>query len=160
MKRALRQYCARRSNKVNSDLKLGVGKFESQLEFVGLHELSDVSDDLRRCILHAQQVRNVWAHRSGHADKHFLEHCSSLGYEHGERVKISSSKIREFLAGLVIYGLVITNRFRASHGLGPYPWPLTEENPLFADPYRQRWGHISPETGWWVHRPLFERLSL
>lgn len=143
------------SKKLNTDLKIGVGKFECLLELVGLKGNGDISDELRDAIFYAQQTRNVWAHRSGKADKRFLERCPNKGLALGDTVKISTDEANIYLRALWVYGLLVVNRFLAGNHINPIAFPGDENDP-FADPYAKLWGtppKDEPVTGWWAEPP-------
>lgn len=151
------------SKKMNSDLKIGVGRFEPLLELVGLNGNGDISDGLKEAIFYAQQTRHVWAHRAGKADKRFLERCPNKGFALGDTVKISTEQSNLHLHALMTYGVLIVNRFLAAHGVNPIPYS-GDENSAFADPYAERWGTMpkrpksaenskEPVTGWWEESP-------
>lgn len=143
---------AEASKKLNADLKIGVGKFEHLLALVGLEGNGDISDELRGAIFYAQQTRNVWAHRSGKADKRFLERCPNKGYSLGNTVKISTEQNHIHLHALMTYGVLVVNRFLTIRQLKLIPFPGSEDA-LFADPYAKQWGTMpedQPITGWWA----------
>lgn len=141
------------TKKLNSDLKIGAGKFECLLELVGLDGNGDVSDELKDAIFYAQQTPNVWAHRSGKADKRFVERCPNMGLAVGDVVKIGTEQNNVYLYALMIYGVLVVNRFLDKHNINPVPFPGNENSP-FADPYMQRWGTMpsrdQPVIGWFA----------
>ena len=54
----------------NASTDVGKGKFEKNLEVVGLD--GPLPDELSSTIFQAQQIRNIWAHNAGKADRSFL----------------------------------------------------------------------------------------
>lgn len=138
------------SKNLNTDLGTGIGKFEPLLKLVGLD--GDISDELRNAVFYAQRTRNAWAHRAGKADKRFLEHCGHLGFSLGNTVKISTEQNDLHLRALMVYGLLVINRFLTAHRVKLIPFPGDENSP-FADPYAKEWGTTptdQPVTGWWA----------
>jgi hypothetical protein len=150
-------------NKDGADLKIGVGKFEAQLKFIALSDSvrRGATDELKERIFYAQQFRNLLAHKAGFADKRFIERCPALPYSAGDKVAISSEKLRRFLSALVVYGLLVVNEDRARRNLAPWKWPIITPDPALESPYKQDWGHIHPETGWYSPPlPLFSKLTI
>lgn len=142
-------------SRLSTALKNGVGKFESQLELVGLDGQGDISDELRDAIFYTQQIRNVWAHKGGRADKRFIEKCPALGYGLGDTVAISTESTATHLRALMVYGMLIMNRYLAASGIPPMPWPDHDPDGPFSDPYAKQWGPMqqAPVTGWWAADP-------
>lgn len=71
----------------------------------------------------AYAVRNVWAHNAGTADKSFASKLSAqpLGFQVGDLVNLSSKASSRYLSVILTYGMMIANRERIHHGLGPIP---------------------------------------
>lgn len=148
-------------NKTKADLKIGVGKFETQLDLVGLGVNSRVTGTLRDRIFYAQQFRNLIAHKGGIADSRFVDRCSGHGYSVGDPVQIGSALLRESLAGLIAYGMVIVNADRERYGLRLFRWPLLTEDPELESPYKEDWGHIPRRQAWFATElPLFSQIEL
>lgn len=72
---------------LSSDLKFGVGQFESVLGVFGLS--GPVTEAVSRGILELQQLRHVIVHRIGIADRSFLRRCPWIDVDLGESVKIT-----------------------------------------------------------------------
>jgi hypothetical protein len=150
-------------NKEGADLKRGVGKFESQLKFVSFADAvgSGATEELKNRIFYAQQFRNLLAHKAGYADRRFIERCPDLSYSVGEKVTISSEQLRHFLGALVVYGLLIVKEDRARRKVKPWKWPIITPDPPLESPYKQEWGYIHPQTGWYSPPlPLFSKLAI
>lgn len=99
----------------------GVEVFESLL---GSLQLSGpVPGEIERTILSAQQIRNVWAHHAGKADAHFVQYASVLPFKRGEKVVISDDDTNKYIWTLLVYGLLITNRWRVKNGLPSFEVP-------------------------------------
>lgn len=103
----------------DADLAQGTGKFERLLAPVGLG--GAVPKPIKDAVFHAQQVRNIWAHRAGAADRRFVERCPNLGFRAGERVDIDLSLYRRLTTGIHTYGFLVGNRCRLVRGLPPVP---------------------------------------
>ena len=71
-----------------SRLKVGVGRFESLLDAVGLG--GAVPDSVKRTLLELSEVRNVLVHRDGMCDNRIPERCPWLGLRAGNRVAVTS----------------------------------------------------------------------
>ena len=131
------------SNKVSADLKVGVGKFESQLKLVGLEGRGDLSDDLKKAMLFAGQVRNVWAHRAGKADSRFIEHCGDhFGVNEGDTLSISTPVSQEFMGAIATYGWLILNRYNLRRGLGRVERLFGESHGHFVLHYIVKWQKV------------------
>jgi hypothetical protein len=99
------------------DLKSGATKFESLLGAIGLN--GPVDKRVRNVLFETQQLRNIFAHRGGVADRRFIANCPQLNYSTGDTVKINSATFVRIYNGLTVYNLIIINRCRATDGLGP-----------------------------------------
>lgn len=102
------------SRAMKSDLMVGVGKYESLLNLVGL--AGAIPRKVRDYIYEGQQVRNVWAHRGGTADARLVQNCPTAGFVIGESVLITADRFQKYMHALHMYGVVITNRHRALLG--------------------------------------------
>ncbi|MCG7632235.1 hypothetical protein MHN80_07905 [Gordonia McavH-238-E] len=118
----------------------GVGKFESQLELVGLN--GHVPRIIKSAILHAQQDRNVWAHRAGVADKRYFDDSGGGRFTPGQTVTITRDEVETYLLALMIYGLIVINRFREKHGLPPAPVKHQSTHPVM-DAYSEMYPDAS-----------------
>lgn len=88
-----------------ADLKRGVGQFNALLNAVGISWAP--SDGVRDALFYHHQLRNVFAHRGGVADRRFTEICPTLGYDVGESVLMTGRVFAHLLnaAGLYVVGL-------------------------------------------------------
>ncbi|WP_131813143.1 hypothetical protein [Mycolicibacter heraklionensis] len=93
----------------------GVEIFESVLTPLKLG--GSVPDDIEKRIQSAQQIRNVWAHRAGIADSHFIRSAPLLNFNIGDKVVVSDDDTNEYINTLLIYGLIVTSRWRVQNGL-------------------------------------------
>jgi hypothetical protein len=95
----------------------GKGKFEKQLEMVGLH--GTVPDDLEKGLVEVNAVRNVLAHNGGIVNRQFVERCPDSGYSMGDKVALGKAATAEYVIALNTYTTIVTNRFRVQNGLVP-----------------------------------------
>lgn len=134
--------------KVGTDLKVGIGKFETQLNLVGLGSDGDLTDDLRKTIEFGGQLRNIWAHKAGRADAQFIENTGNhFDVPEGETVSISTPVMHEMLGAIRAYGWLIINRFRLRRGLPYLSLPFEAADSHFALAYIARWQAILDQTG-------------
>lgn len=108
----------------------GVGRFEDVLNHLGLGE--SVPEEIKRQVLVAQKIRNVWSHSAGKADDSFLEGGLFPQFQLGDKVAIDSDNANLNIAALMMYGIIVTNRWRLKLGLDPALAP--DETP-FKDVY-------------------------
>jgi len=99
----------------------GVGRFEDVLNHLGLSE--SVPDEIKRQVLMAQKIRNVWSHSAGKADDAFLEGGMFPQFQLGDKVAIGSDDANLNISTLMMYGNIITNRWRIKIGLDPLTAP-------------------------------------
>ncbi|MFD8667787.1 hypothetical protein ACFV1U_20630 [Streptomyces microflavus] len=99
------------------DLTSGATKFEKLLEAAGLG--GPVDPRVREALYEAQNVRNVWAHRGGIADKRLVEACPQLGFREGEKVSIGKEGLQRYRDALWIYSATVLNRCQKILGLKP-----------------------------------------
>jgi hypothetical protein len=93
----------------------GIDRFENLLDAIqlsGSHEKV-----LARNIYEMQQIRNVFAHKRGIADRHFIDACPYLGYNVGDRVLIGRDAWIDFTVTAVTYAEVILRRMRQQLGM-------------------------------------------
>ena len=100
------------------ELKSGATKFESLLAVFGLG--GPVDERVRDVIFETQNLRNVFAHRGGVADRKFVTNCPHLQYNIGDAVKIGVQDFGRILFGLLTYGAIILNRCRAIEEMSPF----------------------------------------
>jgi hypothetical protein len=99
----------------------GVNCFEALLKYIDLD--GPVPPTPKNYIFAAQQIRNVWAHKAGRADKHFVEQVPFLSYNIGDAVELNDSDTLIYLGSLFMYGQVLMSRLRVEKGLPPYTVP-------------------------------------
>jgi hypothetical protein len=96
------------------ELKSGATKFESLLALVGLG--GSVHRKVRDALFECQNLRNLFAHRGGVADRKFVANCPHLKYSVGDTVKLGSRDFSRNFFGLMTYGVIILNRCRSIEG--------------------------------------------
>lgn len=106
---------------IGGDLKVGIGRSESLLELIDL--AGPVDGDLRRSLLEAHQVRNLYAHRGGIVDQRFAEKCPWIGAVVGLRFRINNSMFDRYKRSLEDYVLLVINRMRIQEGIPPFEDP-------------------------------------
>ncbi len=99
------------------DLTSGATKFEKILDAVGLG--GQVDPRVRDALYEIQNVRNVWAHRGGIADRRFVESCPRLDFKEGEKVHIGKDRHARYMDALWVYAATVLNRCHKVLGLKP-----------------------------------------
>ncbi|PSR65868.1 MULTISPECIES: hypothetical protein [Nocardia] len=84
-------------------------KFEDLLKDVDLRNIG-VDPEVKKKLRAAHQIRNVWAHKSGIADSHFVTSCPYLPYKVGERVDLDQEAMGELAQAIVDYITLILQR--------------------------------------------------
>ena len=93
----------------------GGGKYEDQLALVGLG--GSVPRDLAETLMLIQQVRNVWAHNGGRADKKLLDRCPDFDAQIGQKVPITYEQILDWISAMNTYAHLVLCRYRVNVGL-------------------------------------------
>lgn len=147
-------------NRANRPRKVvGFDKIRTQLKHVGLSIKG--TPELEKRAAYAQQLRHLIVHKRSIADETFVARCPEHAHALGDQVALDTTALGELLGSLVVYGLLIVNTDRKRKGLEPFPWPIVTSDAELEAPYKQEWGHIHPETGWWEEPgPLFYQLYL
>ncbi|WP_394553125.1 hypothetical protein ACDF64_02025 [Agromyces sp. MMS24-JH15] len=104
---------------VSSDLKAGVGQFESVLTAIGLGGAAD--SNVTTTLFYAKAMRNVVAHQGGRADNVFVDRCGRLNVEVGQRLQISREQITAIHTAMVLYSESVLDRIRLARGLPSAP---------------------------------------
>lgn len=76
---------------------------------------------LERTFREAQQIRHVWAHNAGYADRRFVKNASGFDAEVGQLVGVPLKTCSRYIAALMVYAMIIANRHRRSYQLDPLP---------------------------------------
>jgi hypothetical protein len=99
---------------VSSDLKPGVGRFESILHVIGLE--GSVRDDLRKSVFELSEVRNLLVHRGGVIDERFADRCFSFKSMVGQRINITETMLDSYFASAIHYATIVLARIAKHHG--------------------------------------------
>lgn len=91
-----------------SRLKIGVGRFESLLDAVGLG--GGVSDPIRKIVLELSEIRNVLIHRDGFCDGRICERCPWLSVKVGQKVSITEQQFHLYRLLPVWYNFELHRR--------------------------------------------------
>ena len=95
-------------DKLKSKFSRGASRFENLL---APFELSGAVDErIRKNLFEMQQVRNVWVHRQGIADKRLVETCPWLNLESGDTVIIRHRTFMNYYSSVVDYSLAFQSR--------------------------------------------------
>jgi hypothetical protein len=100
---------------LGADFKKGVARFEEPLNCVGLG--GEVDADTRRVILEMQQLRHVWAHLGGQADRRFRDVCPWVEVDVGTRARVSPARFADYTIAALEYFAAIVSRALKSKGL-------------------------------------------
>lgn len=98
----------------SSDLKAGIGQFESVFNAIGLD--GPVDDAIRTVLFQTKALRNVIAHRGGRADARFVADCSDFGTSVGDEVRLSRLQLAAALEAMTIYANTVANRINTYLG--------------------------------------------
>jgi hypothetical protein len=102
----------------------GIDRFEKLLDAIGLSGTRDpvLADN----IYEMQQIRNVFAHKRGIADRRFaVEACPHLGYAVGERILIDRNTWSDFMVNALLYAELVHQRMKQQLGV-----PVNERPPV------------------------------
>ena len=98
--------------------KTPVEKKERQLAMAGLS--STVPPNLTDNVNASKLTRNIWAHKAGKADQYFVDNCPGTSFSAGDTVTVDREVLKDYLAGMVTYAIIILNRYRDQQdGLQP-----------------------------------------
>jgi hypothetical protein len=93
----------------------GVNRFENLLSPFGLS--GPVDENIRRELFELNQVRNVLVHRSGIADRRFIESCPWLNLHVGDPVKINYHTSQRYFKSVQMYNLELLIRLGEYFGV-------------------------------------------
>lgn len=110
------------------DLRAGINRFEQLLDAVDLSGQHDPI--LAKNIYAMQQIRHVFAHKSGTADGPFVDACPHLGYAVGDPIHIDRNTWSDFMVNAVVYAEVVLRRMKTKLGL------FVEGRPMVINPIR------------------------
>lgn len=108
-----------------SELKKGVGQFESVLDVIGLGGALD--EDVRAVLYQAKAIRNLIAHNGGRVDSRFKEECAHFSVEVGGKFLLSSAQLTAASTAMVYYADTVWARMKLKAGLDAHevempPW--------------------------------------
>jgi site-specific recombinase XerD len=104
--------------------RTGIDRFEQLLDPVGLSGTCDPV--LAQNIYEMQQIRHVFAHKRGIADRRFaVTACPHLGYAPGERIVIDRHTWSDFLLNALLYSEVVLKRMKRRLGM-----PINARSPV------------------------------
>jgi len=95
--------------------RIGIDRFEALLDAVGLSGTRDRL--LGRNIYEMQQIRNVFAHKRGIADRRFVDACPQLNYLAGETILIDRNTWSDFMVNALVYAETILRRMKEQLGM-------------------------------------------
>jgi len=94
--------------------------FETMLSTVGRG--GPTPPMVARDVNNAYVLRNVWAHNAGYADGNFTANApAALSVPVGALVTVTRGDAQRYLSVIMTYGMIVANRERNYHGLGPIP---------------------------------------
>ena len=101
-------------NELGSPLRTGINRFEGLLSVFGWS--GPVPERISECLFELQQVRNVHAHRRGHADKRLVDACPWLALKRGEYVHVRDDDVGRYYSGAIGYVGVLAVRAFEKYG--------------------------------------------
>jgi len=112
-------------------LSSGITRFEDLLSLVGLD--GPLPAGLSDTVFEFQQVRNVYAHNGGLADRRFLDTCPYVSVAVGEPVPVRPGTADGYYHAMLAYTGVILARGWARHGIGLHDGRLCWRRGLTAE---------------------------
>lgn len=124
--------------------KRGVDRFEDLFKIFDLS--AGVPSIIKDKFYAAQSVRHVWAHNAGVADAAFVRQARHLGYDEGDLVTVSLPQLSEYMAAIITYAMIVSNRDRARYGLGPLPIEEKPSQSPIGQAYLGLYGTTEPQS--------------
>ena len=94
----------------------GVPRFEALLGRIGL--VGSVDDEVRRALIEAHQIRNVYAHRGGIADKRAIASCPWMaGWTNGAQILVCHRDYERYTGATLGYATEVFARAAAKFGV-------------------------------------------
>jgi len=115
-----------------SSSRAGIARFEDLLDTVMLSGSYDSA--LAQNIYEMQQIRNLFAHRRGVADMHFVTACPQLGLSVGEPVPLSFEPWFACLMSSISYTWTVVNRVNRHFGAKEIDEPPVQQLPFKTRP--------------------------
>jgi hypothetical protein len=97
----------------------GIDRYEALFAKVDL--TGDVLPIVKPGFTNALAIRNVWAHNAGYADAEFGRTAIGLAFPMGELVNVDYRHATDCMSALITYAMIVANRHRDAHGVGPMP---------------------------------------
>lgn len=94
---------------IASDLKVGVGRFESVLDALGFCGI--VAPSIRKALLELHEIRNVVMHKMGKADKQFKARCPWNEIELGQSMRVTQTEYRVYHTAALWYLIELDQRW-------------------------------------------------
>lgn len=137
---------------VSGPLRSGVIRFESLLQPFGL--AGPVDEDCQKTLYELSQVRHALVHRSGIADKKFVDACPWIGAVPGSPLLVTHRMWRSYNEALAHYVLELIQRVRVHFGVGRYDCaaPDVEVGATTPNPSIERTASGKPEAAAHVER--------
>lgn len=120
---------------VSGPLRSGITRFESLLQPFGL--AGPVDEGCQKALYELSQVRHALVHRSGIADKKFVDACPWVGAVPGSPLVVTHRMWRSYNESLAHYVLEIIQRVRVHFGVGRYA-PEVQAGPTTPNPSIER----------------------
>ncbi|MDQ5873165.1 MAG: hypothetical protein M3547_13280 [Acidobacteriota bacterium] len=122
----------RLEQELSSPLRSGVTRFETLLSPFGLS--AEVDETARRDIFELNNVRNLLVHRSGIADRRFVDACPWLGLKVGERLKLDHRAYSRYGHAAVAYATQLIYRVGDHFGQDLRPGQASQLNRQATEP--------------------------
>jgi hypothetical protein len=100
--------------------------FEWLLDGIGL-SCDEDDDRMVENLFDMQQIRNVFAHKRGIADKRLNDNCGHLPFRVGEQIRLGRNAWSDFLVTTVVYADSLTRRMKGELALPD--WQRAIESP-------------------------------
>jgi hypothetical protein len=98
--------------------------FEWLLDGIGLPPDAETDARMEGNIFEMQQIRNVFAHKRGRADKRLTDYCPQLPFRVGDQIRIDRDAWSDFLVTTVLYADSLTRRMKRELGLPDWLRPV------------------------------------
>ena len=92
-----------------SDLKIGIGRFESILDALGFS--GTVAPSIRKALLELHEIRNVIVHNTGKVDKHFMARCPWVTIGLGGTLQVSHTQYQAYHTAALWYMIELDQRW-------------------------------------------------
>jgi hypothetical protein len=93
-----------------SDLKIGVGRFESVVDTLGLS--GTVAPSVRKALLELREMRNVIVHNMAKADRFFKIRCPWIAVDVGQSLRVTQVQHRAYHTAALWYLIELDQRWQ------------------------------------------------